>query len=226
MDAAPAADTVTLGFGFSFADLAGRDGLVRLDRIFLERLAGDDAALHARLLAARAAPDALATPEESDLVVALAPHLDGFVAALFGIEAETLALAHETHALDPIHACKRLFVQRQAVKKYADPSQFDGAALRADLEARLGETLTERAFADHVAAWEKAGETAALDVALRYAAWATLTAGGPCRASTACDIGMELICPGEKKRNERLLVVRYDGQDIEAYTFGKIRFIQ
>ena len=93
MDAAPAADTVTLGFGFSFADLAGRDGLVRLDRIFLDRLAGDDAALHARLLAARAAPDALATPEESELVVALAPHLDGFVAALFGIEAETLALA-------------------------------------------------------------------------------------------------------------------------------------
>ena len=151
---------------------------MRLDRIFLDRLAGDDAALHARLLAARAAPDALATPEESELVVALAPHLDGFVAALFGIEAETLALAHATHALDPIHACKRLFVQRQAVKKYADPSQFDGAALRADLEARFGETLTERAFADHVAAWEKAGETAALDVALRYAAWATLTAEG------------------------------------------------
>ena len=43
-----------------------------------------------------------------------------------------LALARDTHALDPIHACKRLFVQRQAVKKYPDPSGFDGAALRAD----------------------------------------------------------------------------------------------
>ena len=71
MDAVPAADAVTLGFGFSFADLAARDGLVRLDRIFLDRLAADDAALHARLLAARAAPDALAAPDESDLVVAL-----------------------------------------------------------------------------------------------------------------------------------------------------------
>jgi NADPH-dependent glutamate synthase beta subunit-like oxidoreductase/NAD(P)H-flavin reductase len=178
MDAVTAADATMLGFGFSIADLAARDGLVRLDRIFLDRLAGDDAALHARLLAARAAPDALATLDESELVVALAPHLDGFVAALFAIEAETLALAHATLALDPIHACKRLFVQRQAVKKYADPSHFDGAALRADLEARFGETLTERAFADHVAAWEKSGETAALDMALRYAAWATLTAEG------------------------------------------------
>ena len=67
---------------------------------------------------ARAAPDALAKKAESELVVALGPHLDGFLAALFGIEAETLALARETAALDPIHACKRLFVQRQAVKKY------------------------------------------------------------------------------------------------------------
>ena len=122
MDAAPVADAVTLGFGFSFPELAARDGLVRLDRVFLDRLAGEDAALHARLLAARAASGSVTVPDESELVVALAPHLDGFVAALFGIEAETLALAHQTHALDPIHACKRLFVQRQAVKKYPDPS--------------------------------------------------------------------------------------------------------
>ncbi len=112
--------------------------------------------LHARLLAARAAPDDLATKDESDLVVALGPQLDSFVAALFGIEAETLAVARETAALDPIHACKRLFVQRQAVKKYPDPSGFDGAALRAALEAAMGEPLTEPAFARHVAAWEKA----------------------------------------------------------------------
>jgi NADPH-dependent glutamate synthase beta subunit-like oxidoreductase/NAD(P)H-flavin reductase len=178
MDAAPAADTVILGFGFSFADLAVRDGLVRLDGIFLDRLARDDAALHARLLTARAAPDALTGPDESELVVAVAPHLDAFVAALFGIETETLALAQETHALDPIHACKRLFVQRQAVKKYHDPSGFDGAALHADLQERFGEPISERAFADHVAVWENAGDAEALDVALRYAAWATLTAAG------------------------------------------------
>ena len=178
MDAAPPADAVTLGFGFGFADLATREGLVRLDRIFLERLAAEDAALHARLLAARAAPDSVAVLDESELVVALAPHLDAFVAILFGIEAETLALARETAALDPIHACKRLFVQRQAVKKYADPSGFDGAALRIALEALFGEVLTERAFAEHVGAWEASGGVEPLDIALRYAAWATLTEAG------------------------------------------------
>ena len=100
---------------------------MRLDRAVPGGLAAEDAALHARLMAAGAAPDALAVKDESELVVALGPHLDGFVAALFGIEGETLALARETHALDPIHACKRLFVQRQAVKKYPDPAGFDGA---------------------------------------------------------------------------------------------------
>jgi NADPH-dependent glutamate synthase beta subunit-like oxidoreductase/NAD(P)H-flavin reductase len=165
-----------LGFGFTFADLSGRDGLIRLDKQFLEVLADQEADLHHRLLAARAAPDSLTNREESDLVVALGPHLDGFAAELFGIQAETAVLTQETHALDPIHACKRLFVQRQAVKKYPDPTGFDGPALRAALEARIRSSLTEKAFATHVAAVENDPE--ALDEALRYAAWATLTQDG------------------------------------------------
>ena len=165
-----------LGFDFGFAELATREGLVRLDHVFLQRLAAEDAALHARLMAARAEPPE--GKDESELVVALGPHLDSFVATLFGIEAETLALARATHELDPIHACKRLFVQRQAVKKFSDASGFDGPALRAALEALFGEPLTERVFADRVTEWEKAGDTEALDVAMRYAAWATLTEAG------------------------------------------------
>jgi NADPH-dependent glutamate synthase beta subunit-like oxidoreductase/NAD(P)H-flavin reductase len=167
-----------LAFGFSFDDLANREGLIRLDRIFLDRLAAEEPALYARLLAARAEPDGVSHRDESDLVVALGPQVDAFVASLFQIEPENQALARETAALDPIHACKRLFVQRQAVKKYADPTGFDGPALRAELETRFGEKLTELAFASHVADWEKAGDSASLDLAMRYAAWATLTPAG------------------------------------------------
>ena len=170
-------DTV-LGFGFSFADLAEREGLVRLDRAFLTELANADADLQTRLLTARAAPDALPGKDESDLIVALGPHLDGFVATLFGIEAETAALRGETARLDPVHACKRLFVQRQAVRKYADPSGFDAGALRASLEARFGAPLSEPVFASQVAQWEKDGNAEAIDEALRYAAWATITDAG------------------------------------------------
>ena len=179
MDAVPAADAVTLGFGFGFADLATREGLVRLDRTFLEWLAGEDAALHARLLAARAAPDGVAVLDESELVVALAAAsrcVRRHAVRHRGRDAG--AGTAKPHALDPIHACKRLFVQRQAVKKYPDPSGFDGPTLRAALEALFGEALTERPFAEHVAAWETAGDAESLDVALRYAAWATLTEAG------------------------------------------------
>ena len=79
-----------LGFGFTFADLNGRDGLIRLDKQFLDALSAQDAGLHQRLLTARATPTAYQR-DESDLVVALGPHLDAFVAELFGIQAETAA---------------------------------------------------------------------------------------------------------------------------------------
>jgi NADPH-dependent glutamate synthase beta subunit-like oxidoreductase/NAD(P)H-flavin reductase len=167
-----------LGFGFRFQDLAERDGLVRLDQTFLRRLDETDPALHVRLLAARAAPDSLSDKDESTLIIDLGSHLDAFVAELFGIGLETAALLEQTLALDPVHACKRLFVQRQAVKKYPDPSEFDGPALRAALEERFDQSLTEQVFAFFVTSWEKAADTEALDIALRYASWATLTPAG------------------------------------------------
>ena len=176
MDVPPAAEAPRLGFGLSFPDLADRPGLIRLDKLFLDQLAAEHAALHAQLLAARATPPA--EKDASALIVALGPHVDGFVAALFRIEDALLELAQATHDLDPVHACKRLFVQRQAVKKYADPAGFDGPVLRAALEARIGGALTELGFATAVAAWEATGEAEAIDLAQRYAAWATLTPAG------------------------------------------------
>ena len=176
MDVSSAAAAPRLGFGLDFTELADRPGLVRLDKLFLERLAAEDAGLHARLLAARAMPPA--EKDASALIVALGPQVDAFVGALFGIDEALLGLARATHDLDPVHACKRLFVQRQAVKKYGDPSGFDGPALRATLEARIGGALTELGFATAVAAWEAAADAEAIDLAQRYAAWATLTAAG------------------------------------------------
>ena len=163
----------TLGFGASFASLATRDGLIEIDRAFLAQLQDKDAALFDRLLTARAEPAALDAKAEGELVVAVGRHVGPFVAELFGIEKECGLVADLTRELDRISTTKRLFVQRQAVKKYSDVSTFDGAALRADLEARLGATLTEQRFADAVTAWEAdaAAHEADLDVALRYAAW-------------------------------------------------------
>ena len=171
-------DSVTLGHGFSFAELSRREGLVRLDRGFVTRLKAADVTLHTQLMAARAKPAALDDKAESDLILALGPHLEDYVGTLFGIEAQLDKIAERTRFLDEIHACKRLFVQRQAVKKYTDPSGFDGAAMRAELEALMGAAMSEIAFSRAVVKFQADGNEAGLDLAARYAAWATLAPAG------------------------------------------------
>ncbi|MEZ5890125.1 MAG: hypothetical protein R3D52_07585 [Xanthobacteraceae bacterium] len=180
-DPALPADLV-LGFGVRFDDLYRRDGLARLDAAFVAFLHEADAALHDRLLAARAAPDAVAGKDESELIIALASPLEDFIGELFGIRSELHALKARHDTLSPLYSVKRLFVQRRAMKKYgpAVAQSFDGEALRREVEALIGGELTELRFAEWVAArLDKESEHAdALDVAARYAAWATHTPEG------------------------------------------------
>src|SRR5438552_11151647 len=178
-----------LGFGLSFRDLYSTAGLRRLDAVFCAWLVQADAALAARLAGARATPEALARKEESELLIALAPQLEDFLAQLFGVESEVTALQAAQHELAPLFACKRQVVQRKALNKYKpeDAAGFDSDALRAELEARFGEPLLgqrgELAFASHVGAWgrDEAAHAADIDLALRYAAWAVHTPAGKAR---------------------------------------------
>src|SRR6266581_5724217 len=132
-----------LGFGLSFDDLYAGAGLARLDAAFIAHLAAADAALAARLAAERGEPQALGRKGESDLLIALAPHVEDFLAQLFGVATEVTALQAAQHELAPVFACKRQVVQRKALNKYKaeDAADFDGDALRAELEARFGEPL-------------------------------------------------------------------------------------
>ncbi len=65
-----------LSHGLSFPDLYRRDGLLRLDAAFVRMLETSDRALCRRLIEARADPHALAEKPESELLIALAPHVD------------------------------------------------------------------------------------------------------------------------------------------------------
>jgi NADPH-dependent glutamate synthase beta subunit-like oxidoreductase/NAD(P)H-flavin reductase len=173
---------LVLGHRLAFEDLYRRDGLVRLDAAFVAHLREGDVALHNRLMAARRDPAALDHKGESDLLIELAPHLEDFVAALFGIAAEARALEARHHALAPLYGVKRLFVQRRAIKGMtaATAAALDGPALAGELETLMGETLDEMSFARHVTRWleAEAEHGAALDLAARYAAWATLSPEG------------------------------------------------
>jgi NADPH-dependent glutamate synthase beta subunit-like oxidoreductase/NAD(P)H-flavin reductase len=177
-----------LKYGLCFADLHDRDGLVRLDRAFAAHLAESDPVIHGRLMTARRDPDGLGHAGESDLLVDLAPHVEDFLGHLFGITEEVQALQARHHELAPIYSVKRLFVQRRAVKgvREADAAALNGEELAQQLDrltgAAPGEAIPawERRYAEHVARWldDETANAAALDLAQRYAAWATLSPEG------------------------------------------------
>jgi NADPH-dependent glutamate synthase beta subunit-like oxidoreductase/NAD(P)H-flavin reductase len=159
---------MNLRFGLSFRDLYERDGLMRVDGAFLSFL---EPGIGEKLLEARKAP--LSGKAESELLVALAPHLEDFVAKLFGIEAEAQALAARHNELAPLYSVKRLFVQRRAAHKVKpEDASPDGFEFSSELD-----------FARRVTAWlsdEKRFEKE-LEGAARYAAWALMTPEGKAR---------------------------------------------
>ncbi|MGC1272438.1 MAG: FAD-dependent oxidoreductase, partial [Planctomycetaceae bacterium] len=175
------ARSISLRFGFAFEDLYQRDGLVRLDAIFGERLLDRSPELHARLLAARQEPTALPAKQASELIVDLAPYLEDFLGELFGIEPALRDLQARHAALAPLHAVKRKFVMRKAKgRTVEDAMAIDAASITAELETLLGGPLTERNFAEHVAGWleREADHPRQLELAAEYAVWAALAPEG------------------------------------------------
>src|SRR5438105_2080928 len=164
-----------LRFGVSFADLYEREGLIRIDRAFLGFLGETDAALCERLLAARAAPPA----NEPELLIALAPHVEDFVARLFGIEREAQALAEKHDELAPLYSVKRQFVQRRALHK-VKPGELEGFDAKAVEKDLFGGPFTELEFARRVNDWlqDEAKHAEELQAAARYAAWASTSPAG------------------------------------------------
>src|SRR5712675_1178205 len=170
-----------LAYGLSFAELYERDGLVRLDAAFLAHLGAAESALRPQLEAAREAPS-LDPKSESALILEIAPHLDDFLAGLFGIQAEFRTLSARHHELAPLHEVKRQFVQRRAANKVKpeEAARLDGLALEAELKKHLDGTFDELTVAKKVGHWlaDEAAHAVALDLALKYSAWALHTPAG------------------------------------------------
>jgi len=173
---------LTLAHGLAFEDLYRPEGLARIDGLFLDSLGESDPDLAQRLRAARERPEALEPKAESELLIAVAPHLEDFLGGLFGIGPELRDLAARHHALAPLYACKRLFVQRRAMRAHKpdEARGFDADALAAALAERFGEPFGELAFAKAVMGWleDETANAESLRLASQYAAWAILTEDG------------------------------------------------
>ncbi len=175
-------EQLRLALGFVFEDLYNREGLVRLDAVFCHSLQEADAGLLQSMLDARKDADSLSRKQQSDLMIAIAPHLEDFIGELFGIAGEVRALQAKHEALAPLYALKRKFVQKKAISGMTAEmaASIHGGALGAELESLFGEPLTEQSYVEHVSRWlenepDHAGQ---LQAAQQYAAWAALSPAG------------------------------------------------
>jgi len=135
--------------GFTFAELQAPEGLARLDRRFLDSLAREDPDLHRRLAAYRDGAE-LAPRSLSELLIAVGPHLEAFIARLFDIGDGLDALRADILGHDPVLRLRAEFVLKRARKIRELPD--DGfATLDGWLEGRIGEYGGDREGA--VAAW-------------------------------------------------------------------------
>ena len=75
-------------FGLAFEDLYTAEGAARIDALFVNALRAADPALADRLAKARAATEPLPAKDESALLIDVAPHVEDFVARLFGVVPE------------------------------------------------------------------------------------------------------------------------------------------
>ncbi len=180
-DMSPSSELV-LSFGIGFDDLHDAEGLARLDARFLDFLQAADPDLRGRLESARATPGDLAPKAEAELLLALAPVLDDFLAQLFGIRAEVDRLVASHAGSEPLFRVKRKFVQRRAMLKVKadEAATLDGPALEAGLAERLGRPFEELAFSRAVLEWQADEAAHADDLALaeRYCAWSAHTPEG------------------------------------------------
>ncbi len=122
--------------GRKFADLFSASGLERLDEEFIQHLAEAQPDLAERLRAYRTAAEAPAALQISELLLACAPHLEAFIARLFGIAAEAAAARAKVLAQDVVMDFKKHYVLRRA-------RRYRGEITRSltDLDAWLDEEI-------------------------------------------------------------------------------------
>jgi len=170
---------LSLAHGLSFDDLHDREGLARLDAAFVAWLRQIDVEAHARLMAARTAPDSLAAKDESNLLIEIARPLEDFIGALFGVADRVAALRAAHVALAPLYDCKRLFVQRYVTRAIKPDVALSIESPAVDLPVRIEDDLEawELAFALKVrelvgAEFKVEAPTPAIEALTHYAAWA------------------------------------------------------
>lgn len=161
-----------LKFDLTFEDLYSNNGLAKIDALWLKHLELVSPTLYQNLNIARSS--SLDAKSESDLIIQLAPHAEDFIAQLFEIELEVKEIANIYASFAPIYKCKRLFIQRNAVKNFTDEDAAKIDSVRSELLSLGVDVMSELSFAT----FTETEDPERLELARIYAGWACLTSEG------------------------------------------------
>lgn len=165
-----------LKFKFQFSDLYNTSKLKELDSYFLDYL---DNSLKDNLLQKRESFTEWEI-EHSKLAIDLAPYLEKFLASFFNIDEDLIIAKEQYSPLAKIYECKRLFVQRYALKSGKDPKNVleELSNLISPQLPKYETTHFEQIFAEHALNWLSSKDQEKLDIAAQYAIWACLDPDG------------------------------------------------
>ncbi|MHC3897712.1 UNVERIFIED_CONTAM: FAD-dependent oxidoreductase [Wolbachia endosymbiont of Nasonia longicornis] len=186
-----------LNFKISFSNLYTRSELIKLDKAFLDYIKSCDESLFYSLVEARekAASSSMSSQCSSQcltlgsrkqegwipawmkdgcnsqLIMDLSHLLDEFIAKFFNIEKEVEELKKKHNDFAVIYRCKRLFVQRYALKKYTDVANIDYVTNKLNNFITL--PTTEKNFSEQVMSWleNKEDHKEEIELAAQYAVW-------------------------------------------------------
>ena len=168
---------LNLDLGFKFGDLYQTDKLKELDNYFLSYLKLQNIAICKLLIDAR---DNFSSWDlnYSKLVIDIAPYLEEFIANLFFIKDELDTEKDKYKPFSKIYECKRLFVQRYALKFTLDKN-IDINSVINQLSNLISKNIIhydidqfEQIFSEYSLLWLKEQDKEKLEVAKNYALWA------------------------------------------------------
>ncbi len=149
---------------FAIEDLYHRAGLFELHNKFQSFLQSNNQSLYNTWK--------VMSEDDAETILSVAPYIERFIAQLFSIEKAVGNLHQKNCSFDNIHKCKRLFIQRYALRQYNQIKNFPVVKEQLKTLMKVGE-ITEVVYANKVMSWweNKENYEQELDCAAQYAVW-------------------------------------------------------
>ncbi|RZB12280.1 glutamate synthase subunit beta [Ehrlichia minasensis] len=160
-----------LNFELTAQNLYTREGLVKLDNLFLSYLQSHNQNLYETLIRER--NNESKSNNTSCTIIELSYIVEDFISKLFSIENEIITQQNIHKEFSEIYRCKRLFIQRYALKKYPDINSLNISEITEQIRELFQFPIEDKEFAEQTLLWleDKENHSEKLDITAKYAAY-------------------------------------------------------